>query len=62
MLASEGALTALLDVQGLETAAAASATLVIRGATLWFAVALGLLAVPYLTRRLAKAGQDGRTD
>ncbi len=52
LLASEGALTALLDFQGLATAAAASATLVIRGATLWFAVALGLLAVPYLIRRL----------
>ncbi len=56
LLASEGALTALLDFQGLETAAAASATLVIRAATLWFAVALGLLAVPYLIRRLRAAG------
>ncbi len=57
LLASEGALTALLDFQGLETAAAASATLVIRGATLWFAVALGLLAVPYLLRRLRTHGK-----
>ena len=57
LLASEGALTALLDFQGLETAAAASATLVIRGATLWFAVALGLLAVPYLVRRLRGRGE-----
>ena len=37
---------------GLETAAAASATLVIRAATLWFAVALGLLALPWTLRRL----------
>jgi uncharacterized protein (TIRG00374 family) len=58
LLASEGALTALLDFQGLETAAAASATLVIRGATLWFAVALGLLALPYLIRRLRAAGSS----
>ncbi len=57
LLASEGALTALLDFQGLETAAAASATLVIRGATLWFAVALGLLAVPYLIKRLRAGGE-----
>lgn len=60
LLASEGALTALLDYQGLETAAAASATLVIRGATLWFAVGLGLVAVPYLVRRLRAASRDGR--
>ena len=52
LLASEGALTALLGWQGLETAAAASATLVIRVATLWFAVALGLLALPWTLRRL----------
>lgn len=62
LLASEGALTALLGYQGLDTAAAASATLVIRGATLWFAVGLGLAALPYLLRRLgvAQAGQADR--
>lgn len=59
LLASEGALTALLDYQGLETAAAASATLVIRGATLWFAVGLGLLTIPYLTRRLRRRSEEG---
>jgi uncharacterized protein (TIRG00374 family) len=58
LLASEGALTALLDYQGLETAAAASATLVIRGATLWFAVGLGLVAVPYLVRRLRASSRE----
>ena len=52
LLASEGALTALLGWQGLPTAAAASATLVIRGATLWFAVGLGLVALPWTLRRL----------
>lgn len=46
LLASEGALAALLDAQGLDPAAAASATLIIRAATLWFAVALGLVALP----------------
>ncbi len=54
LVASEGALTALLGLQGLTTAAAASATLVIRAATLWFAVALGLLALPWVFRRLRR--------
>jgi uncharacterized protein (TIRG00374 family) len=53
LLAAEGSLTALLDAQGLDTATAASATLIIRAATLWFAVLLGLLALPYVLRRLA---------
>ncbi len=54
LLAAEGSLTALLHSQGLDTATAASATLIIRAATLWFAVGLGLLALPYLIRRLTK--------
>lgn len=53
LVAAEGSLTALLDAQGLDTAAAASATLIIRAATLWFAVVLGLLALPWVARRLA---------
>jgi uncharacterized protein (TIRG00374 family) len=53
LLAAEGSLTALLHSQGLDTATAASATLIIRAATLWFAVGLGLLALPYVIRRLA---------
>ena len=52
LLASEGSLTALLSSQGLDTATAASATLIIRAATLWFAVALGLAALPWVLRRL----------
>jgi uncharacterized membrane protein YbhN (UPF0104 family) len=48
--AAEGALAALLHAQGLDTADAGSATLVIRGATLWFAVLLGLAALPFLAR------------
>lgn len=53
LLAAEGSLTALLAAAGLGTAAAASATLIIRAATLWFAVLLGLLALPFVLRRLA---------
>jgi glycosyltransferase 2 family protein len=52
LLAAEGSLTALLAAAGLGTAAAASATLIIRAATLWFAVLLGLLALPFVLRRL----------
>lgn len=52
LLAAEGSLTALLGLQGLETAAAASATLLIRAATLWFAVALGLGALPFVLKKL----------
>jgi len=52
--AAEGALAALLHGQGLDTADAGSVTLVTRGATLWFAVLLGLLAVPFLARWLGR--------
>lgn len=52
--AAEGSLTALLHAQGLDTADAGSITLVTRGATLWFAVLLGLLALPFVARRLAR--------
>ena len=55
LLAAEGSLTALLGLQGLGTAAAASATLLIRAATLWFAVALGLAALPFVVRELRDA-------
>ncbi len=54
LVAAEGSLTALLDAQGLSTAAAASATLIIRAATLWFAVLLGLLALPFVARWLGR--------
>ena len=54
LLASEGSLTALLNAQGLDTATAATATLIIRAATLWFAVALGLGALPWVLRRLGR--------
>ena len=57
LLASEGALAMLLGFQGMEPAAAASATLVIRAATLWFAVLLGLIALPIAMRMLSKTGR-----
>jgi uncharacterized membrane protein YbhN (UPF0104 family) len=51
--AADGALAALLRAQGLDTARATLVTFVIRGATLWFAVLLGLLALPVVARWLA---------
>lgn len=51
--AAEGSLTALLHGQGLQTADAGSITLVIRAATLWFSVLFGLIALPFVARRLA---------
>jgi uncharacterized membrane protein YbhN (UPF0104 family) len=53
--AAEGSLSALLHSQGLDTSDAASATLIIRGATLWFAVLLGFLALPFVLRWLTRA-------
>ncbi len=54
--AAEGALAALLHSQGLDTADAGSVTLLTRAATLWFAVLLGLAALPFLARWLGKRG------
>jgi glycosyltransferase 2 family protein len=51
--AAEGSMAALLHAQGLNTADANSITLVTRGATLWFAVLLGVLALPFVARWLA---------
>jgi uncharacterized protein (TIRG00374 family) len=52
LVATEGVLTALLGAQGMEASAAASATLIVRAATLWFAVLLGLAALPFTYRAL----------
>ncbi len=52
LVATEGVLTALLGSQGLEASAAATATLIVRAATLWFAVILGLAALPFTFREL----------
>jgi uncharacterized protein (TIRG00374 family) len=51
--AAEGSLAALLHGQGLQTADAGSITLVIRAATLWLSVLFGLIALPFVARRLA---------
>ncbi|HEY2737453.1 MAG TPA: flippase-like domain-containing protein, partial [Thermoanaerobaculia bacterium] len=51
--AAEGSMAALLHAQGLGTADANLITLVVRGATLWFAVGWGLLALPFVAKWLA---------
>jgi glycosyltransferase 2 family protein len=58
LLAAEGSLTGLAHARGLETAAAASATLITRAATLWFAVLLGLTALPFVARRVARPARS----
>jgi glycosyltransferase 2 family protein len=55
--AAEGSMVGLLHAQGLGTADANLVTLVVRGATLWFAVGLGLLALPFVARWLAERKQ-----
>lgn len=57
LLAAEGSLAALLGAQGLDPAAAASATLITRAATLWFAVALGLAALPWVLAAVRRRGR-----
>ncbi len=52
--AAEGSMSALLHAQGLKTADANLVTLVVRGATLWFAVLLGFIALPFVARWLAR--------
>jgi uncharacterized protein (TIRG00374 family) len=54
--AAEGSMSALLHAQGLKTADANLVTLVVRGATLWFAVLLGFIALPFVARWLARRG------
>ncbi|HEY4574561.1 MAG TPA: lysylphosphatidylglycerol synthase domain-containing protein, partial [Thermoanaerobaculia bacterium] len=55
--AAEGSLAALLHGQGLDTADASSITLIVRAATLWFSVLLGLVALPFVARWLAGRGE-----
>ena len=60
LLAAEGALAGLLGAQGHGAAAAASAVLIIRAATLWFAVGLGFAALPFVWRLRRRASRAGR--
>jgi uncharacterized protein (TIRG00374 family) len=59
--AAEGSLAALLHGQGLHAADASSITLIIRAATLWLSVLLGLAALPLVARWLS-ARRDKLSD
>jgi glycosyltransferase 2 family protein len=59
--AADAALTALVHSQGLDTSHATLVTFIIRGATLWFAVLLGLAALPWVARWLAQRGRPNAT-
>jgi len=60
---TEGSMTALLvRCAGVDTPVAAAATLIIRAATLWFAVALGAAVMLMLRRRLEAQGVDATPD
>ena len=48
LIGTEGSMIALLQQSGISRAAASSGTLLVRLATLWFAVAVGLLALLWL--------------
>ncbi len=58
--AADGALAALLRAQGLDTARATLVTFIIRGATLWFAVGLGVVALPWVAHWLAQGRRKER--
>lgn len=52
LVATEGVMTLAIGRLGLSAPAAAATTLITRAATMWFGVALGLLALPWLWRRI----------
>ena len=54
LLAAEGSLVLLLERQGVQLDAAMAATVIVRAATLWFAVAVGLLALPWVLSLLRR--------
>ncbi len=59
LVSTEGGMLAMLQsIGGLSSAAASSATLIIRVCTLWFAVAIGLLALLYTQRGLRKGAGE----
>ena len=54
LLAAEGSLVLLLERQGVALDAAMASTVIVRAATLWFAVAVGLLALPWVLSLLRR--------
>ena len=54
LLAAEGSLVLLLERQGVALDAAMASTVIVRAATLWFAVIVGLLALPWVLALLRR--------
>ncbi len=54
LLAAEGSLVFLLERQGVALDAAMASTVIVRAATLWFAVIVGLLALPWVLALLRR--------
>ncbi len=61
LLAAEGSLVLLLERQGVALDAAMASTVIVRAATLWFAVIVGLLALPWVVALLRRRQAGGRT-
>ena len=59
---AEGSMAGLLILGQIPAAQAAGATAVIRLGTLWFGVALGVVALAFTTRRMAKASIGDTTE
>ena len=62
LVGTEGSMVALLQQSGLAQGAASAGTLLVRLVTLWFAVAVGLLALVFLNRVRPAAASGGETD
>ncbi len=58
LLAAEGSLVLLLERQGVDLDAAMASTVIVRAATLWFAVIVGLLALPWVLALLRRSQVD----
>ncbi len=57
LLAAEGSLVLLLERQGVALDAAMASTIIVRAATFWFAVAVGVLAMPWVLSLLRRPRQ-----
>ncbi len=62
LLAAEGSLVFLLERQGVSLDAAMASTVIVRAATFWFAVVVGLLALPWALALLRGQQVDDQED
>ena len=62
LLATEGSLVLLLERQGVALDAAMASTVIVRAATFWFAVIVGLLALPWVLALLRRPKVDDQED